>query len=221
MLIGYARVSTADQNLDIQTDALVEAGVDPEYIYAEHISGVKAKRPGLEAALKQCRPGDTLVVVKLDRLARSLAELVKIMDRLERRDVAFKSLGDAIDTTVPAGRLLFGVLGAIAQFERDLIVERTMAGLKKAREKGRRGGRKPKLTPKQTQGIKNMLNDPKLTMADIAEAFNVSESTVYRALRRDMSEEDAKEIQRVLKDRERANKIVAARRAKALREQSE
>lgn len=217
MLIGYARVSTADQQIEIQTDALKEAGVQEDYLFWEHVSGAKAKRPELEMALRMCREGDTFVVVKLDRLARSMPELYRIMDRLDRMGVDFLSLTDNIDTKTPAGKLLFGILGSIAEFERSLIVERTMAGLKKAREKGRRGGRKPKLTEKQVKMIIKAMQDQSLTTAEIAENFGVHESTIYRAIQRYNEPAKAKELTKALKDRKRAEKVAEQRQAEKVR----
>src|ERR671935_1915236 len=129
MLIGYARVSTNEQNLDLQRDALRKAGVAAKDIYTDKITGTKAERPGLEQALSHLRAGDTLVVWRLDRLGRSLKHLIETVTRLEERGVGFKSLTENIDTTTSSGKLIFHIFGALAEFERDLIKERTLAGL--------------------------------------------------------------------------------------------
>lgn len=144
MLIGYARVSTHDQNLDLQRAALESAGC--ERIYDDNLSGTRRDRPGLERALETLREGDTLVVWKLDRLGRSVKDLVELVGELERRNVHFRSLTDAIDTSTPAGRFFFHVMASLAQMERELLIERTRAGLVGAKAQGRVGGRKPKMT---------------------------------------------------------------------------
>ena len=180
MLIGYARVSTPDQSLDLQRDALLAAGCDPKHLYTDVASGAKADRPGLEAALGYLREGDTLVVWKLDRLGRSLTHLVETVHRLEVRGVGFKSLQEHIDTTTPGGKLIFHVFAALAEFERDLIGERTKAGLTAARARGRRGGRKPALTPKQAALARSMKADPHNSIADICATLKISKRTLYR-----------------------------------------
>jgi DNA invertase Pin-like site-specific DNA recombinase len=180
MLIGYARVSTPDQSLDLQRDALLAAGCDPKHLYTDVASGAKADRPGLEAALGYLREGDTLVVWKLDRLGRSLTYLVETVHRLEVRGVGFKSLQEHIDTTTPGGKLIFHVFAALAEFERDLIGERTKAGLQAARARGRRGGRKPALTPRQITLAKSMKADPHNSIADICATLKISKRTLYR-----------------------------------------
>ncbi len=147
MLIGYARVSTGDQNLDLQKTALFRA--ECEQIFEDTASGKNARRPGLKRALRRLRPGDVLVVWKLDRLGRSVRDLITLVSELQARGVNFRSLTDSIDTSTPAGRFFFHVMSALAEMERELIVERTRAGLAVARAKGRIGGRRPKLTPEQ------------------------------------------------------------------------
>ncbi|MBA6167662.1 recombinase family protein [Klebsiella variicola] len=147
MLIGYARVSTGDQNLDLQKNALIRA--ECELVFEDTASGKNARRPGLKRAMRQLRVGDVLVVWKLDRLGRSVRDLITLVSELQARGVNFRSLTDSIDTSTPAGRFFFHVMSALAEMERELIVERTRAGLAVARAKGRIGGRRPKLTPEQ------------------------------------------------------------------------
>lgn len=184
MDIGYARVSTEDQFLDQQIDALTKAGVDRDWIYEEHISGAKTKRPKLDECLKSLRPGDRLVVWKLDRLGRNLGELIKIAERLSDKDIDFCSLTEGIDTKTPGGRLLYHFLGAIAEFERALISERTKAGLEAARKRGIKGGRPPKLSDDQCKTIYDMASDGSFEITEIAKAFEVNRATVYRAIER-------------------------------------
>src|ERR671930_1010090 len=150
MKIGYARVSTNEQNLDLQRDALLKAGVSAKDIHTDKVTGVKAERPGLQAALSHLREGDTLIVWRLDRLGRSLKHLIETVTSLKQQGIAFKSLTENIDTATATGQLVFHIFGALAEFERNLITERTMAGLQAARSRGRTGGR-PKL---QTQDSK-------------------------------------------------------------------
>jgi DNA invertase Pin-like site-specific DNA recombinase len=180
MLIGYARVSTTDQNLNLQRDALLAAGCPETRVYTDIASGAKAGRPGLEAALHDLREGDTLVVWKLDRLGRSLRHLIETVHALGARGVGFKSLQEHIDTTTPGGKLVFHVFAALAEFERDLIGERTRAGLTAARARGRRGGRKPALTPKQAALARSMKADPGNSIADICATLGISKRTLYR-----------------------------------------
>ena len=180
MLIGYARVSTPDQSLDLQRDALLAAGCDPNHLYTDVASGAKADRPGLEAALHYLRAGDTLVVWKLDRLGRSLTHLIDTVRRLDARGIGFKSLQEHIDTTTPGGKLVFHVFAALAEFERDLIGERTKAGLTAARARGRKGGRKRALTPKQIALARSMKADPHNSIADICATLKISKRTLYR-----------------------------------------
>ncbi|MCK5013245.1 MAG: recombinase family protein [Candidatus Omnitrophica bacterium] len=196
MLFGYARVSTEDQLLNLQTDALNKAGVANEQIYHEHVSGVKTQRPQLIECLKAMREGDTLIVWRLDRLGRSVPELIKIMVDLEARGVDFKSLSEAIDTTTAAGKMVFHMLAAFAEFERNLISERTKAGLKAARARGHRGGRKPKVTPAMLKAVKAMLGDPTVTMQEAADTVKVSRAAIYRALKREGEEVRVKALRK-------------------------
>ena len=179
MLVGYARVSTHDQNLDLQLDALQKAGC--EKIFTDKMSGAKA-RPGLDDALSFLRSGDALVVWKLDRLGRSLIDLVTIINTLKEREIHFKVLTENIDTSSPMGELYFHFTAALAQFERRRIRERTMAGLTAARARGRKGGRPRKLNGKQAELAAKMLDDPNNSIEEICEAFpHVSRRTLYRA----------------------------------------
>ncbi|AHF01403.1 recombinase [Thiomicrospira aerophila AL3] len=182
MKIGYARVSTLHQDLSLQLDALNLAGC--EIIYQETGSGSKSDRPELMNLLKAIRPGDELVVWKLDRLSRSLKDLINLINELESKQVGFRSITDHIDTTTPAGKLMFHIFGALAEFERNIIKERTMAGLKAARSRGRLGGRKKKLTRLQVEMAKALLDKPnnKLNVQEIAKQLNVSRATLFREL---------------------------------------
>ena len=175
--IGYARVSTDDQNLHLQRDALEKAGC--QVIYEDKASGKNTERPELEACLKALRSGDTLVVWRLDRLGRSLGDLVKLVTTLEEQKIGFESLQVKIETTSASGKLVFHVFAALAEFERNLISERTRAGLKAARARGRLGGRKPKLKQKDIREIKALLKDPNIPVSDIAKRFGVSRTTIY------------------------------------------
>lgn len=201
MLIGYARVSTEDQRLDLQIDALQKAGVDPENIYQEHVSGVKTKRPEFIACKRALREGDTLVVWRLDRLGRSLIELCQLAMDLERMGVHLRSLTEHIDTGTAGGRLIFNVFAAVAQFERDIISERTKAGLKAARARGARGGRPPILDARQVKMAQVMLADPTVTMEDVASSLGVSHSTISRAIARAKDPEKLKELETLAKKR--------------------
>lgn len=178
MLIGYARVSTQDQSLDLQLDALDKAGC--ERVFSDTASGAKAARPGLDQALAFARKGDTLVVWKLDRLGRSLRHLIDTIAGLSQRGVGFKSLQEAIDTTTSGGKLVFHVFGALAEFERDLIRDRTHAGLKAARSRGRKGGRPKALSERQQKQALSLLKDPSNSVADICRTLKISRSTLYR-----------------------------------------
>lgn len=177
MMIGYARVSTQDQNLDLQTEALTKAGC--EKIYEDKISGVRAERPGLPRALEMLREGDTLVVWKLDRLGRSVKQLVDMVGELHRQGIQFKSLTDAIDTGTPAGRFFFHVMASLAEMERELIIERTRAGLDAAKQLGRKGGRKPKMTSSKIESAKKLLASG-IPPRDVAKDLGVSVPTLYR-----------------------------------------
>src|SRR5512147_3323652 len=165
MLIGYARVSTTDQTLDLQNDALKKAGC--ERIFTDTASGAKAERIGLEEALSYVRKGDTLVVWRLDRLGRSLRHLIETITGLNNRQIGFKSITEAIDTTTSGGKLVFHIFGALAEFERDIIRERTQAGLTAARSRGRKGGRPKALTPKKAQMALTLYADKTNTIGEI------------------------------------------------------
>jgi DNA invertase Pin-like site-specific DNA recombinase len=178
--LGYARVSTLDQNLNLQLDALRQAGC--ERIYQETVGGSAINRPELESCLKALRPGDRLVVWKLDRLGRSLPDLVDIVNSLARGGVFFESLTENIDTGSASGRLIFHVFAALADFERSLIKERTLAGLEAARRKGRVGGRPRKLTPEAIVDARKAINGG-MTMKATAKLFGVSKTTLFERLR--------------------------------------
>ena len=178
--IGYARVSTDDQNLDLQRDALGRSGCSSTY--EETASGKSVGRPELEHCLKALRSGDVLVVWRLDRLGRSLPDLVKIVTDLEKRGIGFESLTEKIETGTAAGKLIFHVFAALAEFERNVIRERTQAGLSAARARGRVGGRKPSLDEKQKREIRALLRDPTITVKDVAKRYGVSRTTLYKAV---------------------------------------
>jgi DNA invertase Pin-like site-specific DNA recombinase len=178
MRIGYARVSTEDQTLDLQLDALKADGC--ETIYQEHASGKSAARLELESCLKALRAGDSLVVWRLDRLGRNLADLVRIVNDLEGRGVGFVSLTEQINTTSPSGKLVFHLFASLAEFERNLIKERTHAGLKAARARGRIGGRPAKLSGKDLVMAKSLMADRNNDVGDVAKRFGVHRSTLYR-----------------------------------------
>lgn len=179
MIVGYARVSTDDQSLDAQTDALTAASV--ERLFADKISGTKRERPELNRMLDQLRSGDVVVVAKYDRLARSLRDLLDIVEAIQGCGAEFRSLAEEIDTTTPAGRLVFHVFASIAQFERERISERTKEGLEAARKRGRVGGRPPALSPLQQAEVRRMRDEELRAISEIARLFNVSERTVKRA----------------------------------------
>ena len=179
MILGYTRVSKSEeQNAALQRQALQDAGV--ERIFHENASGARWDRPQLQRAMDQLRPEDVLVVWKLDRLSRSLKDLLLLMERIEETGAGFRSLTEAIDTTTPAGRMMMQMVGAFAEFEREMIRERTQAGLKAARDQGRVGGRPPKLTPDQRQDILDNVASGRKTGADMARLYKISESTVSR-----------------------------------------
>lgn len=178
MLVGYVRVSTQDQKPELQLDALQAAGC--ERLFEEKASGAQRERPELIAALEYMREGDTLVVWKLDRLARSTKQLIETVEMLEGRGVGFRSLTEAIDTTTSGGRLIFHIFAALAEFERSIIRERTTAGLKSARERGRKGGRPPALTPDDVAAARALLADPTITAKDVARRLGVAVSTLYK-----------------------------------------
>ena len=178
MLIGYARVSTTDQNLELQIDALKRAGC--EKIFEDKISGIKSDRPGLNKALDDLRAGDTLVVWKLDRLGRSLRNLIDLINQLHARKIMFRSIQDGIDTSNSIGQFFFHVTGAFAELEHSLIKERTNAGLNAARARGRTGGRKPLLNIKQLQMLLGVYEDRSVSINEICEQFKISRKTFYR-----------------------------------------
>ena len=182
MLIGYARVSTNEQTLDLQLDALKKAGC--EEIRQDKISSVAADRPGLKAALDIVRAGDTLVVWRLDRLGRSLKQLIELINELQDRGVGFKSVTENIDTTTTGGKLVFHIFGALAEFERNLIKERTNAGLEAARARGRKGGRPRAISdPKKLNLIYSMYDDKdQYSIGDILSTFHISRATLYKYL---------------------------------------
>jgi DNA invertase Pin-like site-specific DNA recombinase len=177
MLIGYARVSTTDQNLTLQKEALKNIGC--QKIYEDEASGTKTKRPGLEKALEHLRDGDTLVVWKLDRLGRSLKDLITLVSDLNDRGVNFRSLTDSIDTNTSSGRFFFHVMASLAEMERELIVERTKAGLAAAKKMGRVGGRKRKMTDSKIESAKKLLESGMLPK-DVANNLGISIATLYR-----------------------------------------
>ncbi len=185
LLIGYARVSTDAQDLTAQRDGLQALGVAPERVYVDRgLTGTHRDRPGLRQALAACRAGDTLVVTKLDRLARSLPDARDIVDDLTNRGVKLNLGGSVHDPTDPVGRLLFNVLAMVAEFEADLIRARTREGMKLAKAKGRLRGKQPKLSPTQEAHLVELHRAGQYTSAELAELFGVARSTVYRALRR-------------------------------------
>lgn len=186
MLVGYARVSTADQTLALQQDALIKAGC--ERIFTDTASGARADRTGLEEALSFLRDReDTLVVWRLDRLGRSLRHLIDTIRMLQERGIGFKSLQEQIDTTTSGGKLVFHVFGALAEFERDLIRERTQAGLDAARARGRNGGRPKALDPRKVQIAQALYSDKTNSVADICRTLRISRATLYRHIRPDTS----------------------------------
>jgi DNA invertase Pin-like site-specific DNA recombinase len=182
MIIGYVRVSTQDQNPEFQIDALEKAGC--EQIFQEKFTGKLRERPELSQCLRTLRKGDIQIVWKLDRLARSLKDLVEIVQELQDREIGFRSLTESIDTTSSGGRLVFHILGALAEFEHDLIRERTIAGLQAARARGRKGGRKPAMSDADVKKAAAMLLDPNITKKEVAEHFAVSRTTLNASLQR-------------------------------------
>ena len=180
-LIGYARVSTADQKLSLQLDALNTAGCDR--IFDDHASGAKADRPGLTEALAYLRPGDTLVVWKLDRLGRSMSHLIEKVGELAARGIGFRSLTENIDTTTAGGRLIFHVMGALAEFERSLIGERTRAGMQAAKRRGKAVGRPRKLSSHQLARARALIEAGEETRSGVAELFGVDVATLRRAFK--------------------------------------
>ncbi|OII36108.1 DNA resolvase [Curtobacterium sp. MMLR14_010] len=183
--LGYARVSTDGQDLTAQTDALVALGVPAERVFSDKgMTGTRRDRPGLKAALAACRPGDTLVVTKLDRLARSLRDATDIAEELTKRGVRLNLGGSIYDPTDPVGRLLFNVLGMVAEFESDLIRARTREGMATAKVRGKLKGRKPKLSPAQERHLVALHRAGDHSIAELVELFGIGRATVYRALDR-------------------------------------
>lgn len=185
MRIGYARVSTRDQNLDLQLDALRKAGCTDTYIYKEEISGATRERPQLQKLLEQIREGDVVVIWKLDRLGRSLADLVHLVNDIQGKGAGLLSLHDNIDTITPQGKLTFHIFAAIAEFEREIIRERTNAGLASARARGRKGGRPPGLSTnaKIKAAAASSLYQQKKSVADICRTLALSRKTLYKYLK--------------------------------------
>lgn len=181
MKIGYARISTIEQNLSLQTDALEKAGC--EKIFTDKISGAQNDRPGLTDAMKFSREGDCLVVWRLDRLGRSLKNLIEIIEKLIERNIGLQSLQEGIDTTTSGGRLIFHIFGALSEFERNLIRERTLAGLEAARSRGRKGGRRQKLSPDKVKTLRRMHESKQHSIREICQTMQISKPTLYRYLR--------------------------------------
>lgn len=185
MLIGYMRVSKADgtQATDLQLDALLQVGINRDHIYEDHASGAKDDRPALSACLKALRAGDTLIVWKLDRLGRSLTHLVSTIDQLQQAGIGFRVLsgqGASIDTGTPAGKLVFGIFAALAEYERELIRERTMAGLASARARGRKGGRPFTMTPAKLRTAMAAMTHRDTQIAELCHELGISRQTLYK-----------------------------------------
>ncbi len=185
MLLGYARVSKSDgsQVLDLQKDALIAAGVSPENIYEDHASGKRDDRPGLGSLLKAARQSDHILVYKLDRLGRDLRHLVNTVHDLEKRGIAFKVLsgqGADIDTTTPAGKMVFGIFASLASYERELIRERTISGLASARARGRKGGRPFTMTPAKVRLAQASMGKPETKVGDLCKELGITRQTLYR-----------------------------------------
>jgi DNA invertase Pin-like site-specific DNA recombinase len=192
MKIGYARVSTADQHLTMQEDALKKEGC--KEVFTDVASGVKSQRPGLDEALAYLREGDILVVWKLDRLGRSIQHLIETIKSLNERKIGFKCLQENIDTSTSGGKLIFHIFSALAEFERDLISERTDAGLKAARARGRLGGRPPMLDNRQINRMIEMYDEQKNTVAEICKIYSISRPSFYNYLRKKKAEEAVNEV---------------------------
>lgn len=182
MLVGYARVSTLEQDVSLQIDELEKAGC--ERIFTDKVSGTKTERPRLQEALDFLRTGDSLVVWRLDRLGRSLRHLIDTVSALEERSTGFRSLQEAIDTTTSGGRLIFHIFGAVAEFERNLIRERTLAGLRAARARGRMGGRPRKLDAKKVELAYQLYDEKKYAVKEICQMLEISKPTLYAYLSR-------------------------------------
>lgn len=185
MRFGYARVSTGNQCPDLQIDALRAYGVSEDRIYIDVGSGRRFDRPELQALLKAMREGDELVVWRLDRIGRSTKDLLAVVEQLGRRDIAFVSLQERIETSSATGKLMLTVFAAIASFERDLLAERTKAGLEAARARGRKGGRPPSLKPADIRLARTMLSDKSVSVTEVARHFKVGRNTLYRSLRQE------------------------------------
>lgn len=183
MLVGYARVSTDDQNLDLQKDALTRAGC--ERILEDHQGGAKAERPGLKAALDYAREGDTLVVWRLDRLSRSLKDLIEMVTQLESQGIGLKSLHESLDTSSSSGKLIFHIFGALAEFEHNLIRERTQAGLQAARARGRNGGRPKSLDVNKRKLAIQLYEEKQHTVKQICQMMGISKPTLYKYIEAD------------------------------------
>jgi DNA invertase Pin-like site-specific DNA recombinase len=183
MLIGYARISTAEQSMDLQIDAIKNAGC--EKIFCDTVSGIKARRPGLDEALGFVRKGDTLVVWKLDRLGRSLSHLLQLMETLQRQGVSFKSLSDGIDTTTAMGKMSFGIFGSLSEYELSLLRERTLAGLNAARARGRKGGRRRSLNQEQIDTMITLYESRKHSVVEICKQMRISRKSFYNYLDRE------------------------------------
>lgn len=184
-LIGYARVSTAEQSTDAQKDQLTKAGC--KHIFDDTVSGARSDRPGLSKALNFLRSGDVLVVWRLDRLGRSLPHLIEVVNDLQERGVGFRSLTESLDTTTPNGRLVFHLFGALGQFERELIRERTMSGLAAAAARGRKGGRKPVITEEKLKLAKQHISN-NLSVREAAARVKVSKTALYNALKQEQAD---------------------------------
>src|SRR6266699_2118566 len=180
MLIGYARVSKNEQNLDLQRDALLKAGCLEKNIFTDKITGTKAERKGLDAALTHLREGDTLVVWRLDRLGRSLKHLIETVTKLQQQHIAFQSITENINTSTATGQLIFHIFGALAEFERNLIRERTIAGLEAARARGHNGGRPKKGETETKRMARKLYEDKTITIKDICKSLRISKATLYR-----------------------------------------
>jgi DNA invertase Pin-like site-specific DNA recombinase len=189
MYIGYARVSTNEQNLDLQRDALLKAGCSEKNIFTDKITGLKQERKGLDQALSHLREGDTFVVWRLDRLGRSLKHLIETITSLQSQGITFKSLTENIDTSTATGQLIFHIFGALAEFERNLIKERTVAGLDAARSRGRRGGR-PKLKTSASKVVmaKKLYADKSNSIDEIQKTLGISKTTLYRYVKKQVEE---------------------------------
>lgn len=182
--VGYGRVSTLDQHARAQLDALIEAGCDPDLIFIDNgVSGMKAHRPELDKCLAKLRKGDALVITRLDRLGRSVQNLIEMVNRLGEMGVDLLVTTQGLDTTTPGGKLMFHVIAAIAEFERDLISERTREGLKAAKARGHLGGRKPSYSQNQQQTARDLHAKGELTAEEIGQVIGVSRATVYRMLK--------------------------------------